>query len=187
MRHRADERRLAGIRHAEQSHVGQHLQFELQVPTLARGAVRRLARGPVRAALEARIAQPPAAARRDHLALTVLGEIADEFARVDILHHGAARHVYIEIVPGPAGLVPARTALAALGAELPRNPEIRQGIHGGIGNEVHVAAVAAVAAVRAAPLDVFFPPKTQAAVPAVSGLHANGCFVDEFHYGIVAL
>ncbi len=35
-RHRADERALAGVGHAEQADVGQHLELELQAPPLAR-------------------------------------------------------------------------------------------------------------------------------------------------------
>jgi hypothetical protein len=46
--------------------------------------------------------------------------------------------------------------------------------------------MAAVATIRAASLDVLFTAKTEAAVATVTGLHANGCFIDELHGGIVA-
>ena len=53
-RHRADERRLAGIRQPEQTHVRDHLQLELERALLARQARPELARRAIGARLEAR-------------------------------------------------------------------------------------------------------------------------------------
>jgi hypothetical protein len=46
--------------------------------------------------------------------------------------------------------------------------------------------MAAVATIRAASLDVLFTAKTKATVATVSGLYANGRFIDKLHGGIVA-
>ena len=53
---RTDKRRFAGVRHAEQADVGQHLEFELQHALLAGRAGRALARRAVGARLEMQIA-----------------------------------------------------------------------------------------------------------------------------------
>ena len=48
-------------------------------------------------------------------------------------------------------------------------------------DEIDVAAVAAVAAVRPTERDEFLAPERQRAVAAAAGLDAYGDFIDEFH------
>src|SRR5690606_32801894 len=127
-----------------------------------------LARRPVGAALEARVAVAAAAALRDLQALPLPGEVAEELAGVDVVHQRAAGYGDLEILPGAAGLVAPRAGLAALRAVAPGDAEIRQRVDAGRRNEVHAAAVAAVAAVRPAPFDVLLAAKAERAGTAVA-------------------
>ena len=68
---------------------------------------------------------------------------------------------------------------SAIGAEQAVIAISKQSIFVLIRGEPHAAAVAAVAAARAAAGDVFFAAKGDAAVSAGSGLHMNFGFVDK--------
>ncbi len=79
---RADQRRLAGVRHAEQPDVGEHLELEMQHALHAFFARRRLARRAIGARFEMQVAEAALAALRQQRLLAVRGEVGDEFARV---------------------------------------------------------------------------------------------------------
>jgi hypothetical protein len=79
-RHRADEGGFAGVGHAEQADVGQHLELEVEALALAFLAHGLLARGAVGAGLEVQVAEAAAAAAGDDHALAVLVEVGDELA-----------------------------------------------------------------------------------------------------------
>ena len=113
--------------------------------------------------------------------MAVFGQIADRLAGIDILHDSTQRYVDVEVITGPAGLVPAGTGLAVLRFELPRDAKIRQRIHRVIGNEIDAAAMPAVAAIRAAALDVLLAAEAKTAIATVAGHDPDCCFVDEFH------
>jgi hypothetical protein len=79
VRHGGDEGRLAGVRHAQQAHVGQHLQFQAQFAAFAflafvfwRGAVGR--------GLEVDVAPAALAALGQQFQLAVLGQVGHDFA-----------------------------------------------------------------------------------------------------------
>ena len=67
-RDRADEGRLAGVRHAEQADVGEHLELELELARFARLAARELARRAIGARFEVDVAQAALAALREQRA-----------------------------------------------------------------------------------------------------------------------
>jgi len=52
-------------------------------------------------------------------------------------------------------------------------------------NEMHfehlIAALAAIAAIRPAKLNEFFPPERNAAISPVAGSNVNFCLIEEFH------
>jgi hypothetical protein len=64
--------------------------------------------------------------------------------------------------------------------------EVRQGIQVLTGLKVHATAIAAIAAIRAAELDVFFTPKAHGSVATVSGFNLDACFIYKFHGIILA-
>ena len=68
-RHARDERRLAGVREADEADVGEQLQLEPQILFLARLAGLHFARRPIRRRREVRVAHAAAAAARDEDAL----------------------------------------------------------------------------------------------------------------------
>ena len=72
VRDRRDQRRLAGVRHAEQADVGEHAQLEPQRALLARPAGRLLARRAVGAGLEVQVAEAAVAALGEQCALAVV-------------------------------------------------------------------------------------------------------------------
>ncbi|MCY1463283.1 hypothetical protein D9M71_811550 [compost metagenome] len=59
--------------------------------------------------------------------------------------------------------------------------EIDQGIEVFVGADVHAAAIAAVAAVRAAQRNELLATETDAAVAAIAGGNLDFCFVYKFH------
>ncbi len=151
------------------------------MPRLSRGAVRRFSRRAIDAALESRIAEPPATALRDLLALPDFCQVADQLASVDVVNNRAARHHDIKIFTRVARPVLTGSADTALCFEFARHPEVRESIQGSIGNQVNAATVAAVAAIRPASFDVFLATEAQAAVTAIARLYTDRCFIDEFH------
>ena len=77
-------------------------------------------------------------------------------------------------------------AVAALGrAEMLGVAEIDQRIEVVFGDEDDVAALAAVAAVRAAELDELLPPERDHAVAAVAGAQVDLGLVEKFHDGVI--
>ena len=106
VRDAAQQRRLAGVREAEQRGVADHLEPQLELGRLAvladlRGA-RRLAHG----RREAPVAAPSAAAAGDHDAGPGVREVGDGHlaARVEDLR--AERHVHDGVLPAPARSCP---------------------------------------------------------------------------------
>ena len=59
--------------------------------------------------------------------------------------------------------------------------EVDQGVEVGVGDDIDVAASAAVAAIRAAEFFKFLVPEGRAAVAAVARGDVDECFVNEFH------
>src|SRR5690606_9678981 len=114
---RSDQRRLAGVRQAEQSDVGKDLEFELQASLLARRARRALSRRAVRARLEVDVAPPALAALGQQLAFAVTDQIDEQLAAVLVEDLRADRHAQFDVLGSGAVLVGAATALAVAGLE----------------------------------------------------------------------
>ena len=72
--------------------------------------------------------------------------------------------------------------LATLGFELAGVAEIDQGIEAGIGQCVHVAATAAIAAVRTTKLFVFLVPERGAAIATVASSDFDRGFINKLHW-----
>src|SRR5256886_9685305 len=95
---------------------------------------------------------PPAAlaAARDQQLLAVTGEVSDLFVRVGVAHHGADRHRHVQVRTAAAAAIIGAAGLPVSRLEGALDAEIRQRIDPRGGAQVDAAAVAAVAAVRAA-------------------------------------
>jgi hypothetical protein len=179
--HGAHEGALARVREAEQADVGEQLQLQPDVALLALGAGGGLARRAVERALEVHVALAAVAAAGDQQALAVLHQVADDLVGGDVHHLGADRHADHHVLAGLAVHLAAHAVLAALGAELALVAEVDQRVEVLVGHQPDAAAVAAVAAVRAAERDELLAPEAHAPVAAVAGEHGDHCLVDELH------
>src|SRR5690606_18705238 len=178
---RARQRRLAGIRRAEQANVGEDLERELQVPLLAGLAARELPRRPVHAALERRVPAPSPAAARDEQPVAGLDQVAELLAGIEIDDLGADRHRDEEIRARRPGHVPAAARLTVLGLESPLDAKVRERVQAFLRDEIDAAARTAVTAVGAALRDELLAAKADRAVAAAAGFDANIGLVDELH------
>ena len=121
------------------------------------------------------------AAARDQQLPAIACNLADQLAGVGVHDLRPQRHRQEQILALLAGTVTAAALPAALRAELAGVAVIGQRVQAFAPNEINVAAVAAVAAVRPAERDEFLAPERQRAVAAATGLHAYADFVDELH------
>ena len=93
---------------------------------LTRRAVGDFARRPVGAAFETCITQTSATTFGDHLTLPILGQVTDQFIRIDIVHDCSLRHFDFEVVPGLTGHVAPATAGAAFSLEFAGYAKVRE-------------------------------------------------------------
>ena len=179
--HRREERRLAGIRQADDAGIGDQLQAQPDGALLARLAGIGVARRAVGRGLEMRVAEAAIAALRQHDAVADLVEVGEQRLAVLLVDLRADRHLQHDVVAVRAMAVLAHAAAAALGLEVLLVAVVDQGVEAVDRLRDHVAALAAVAAVRAAELDELLAPERHAAVPAVAGADIDLGLVEEFH------
>ena len=174
IRDAAQQRRLAGVREAEQRGVADHLEAQLEVGRLALlahlGGAGSLADG----RREAAVAATAAAAARDHDPCAGVREIGDRHLAAGVVDLRAERHVDDRVLAVPAGLAAALAVHAALAAQVPAEAERREVAHVRVGEQHDVAAVAAVAAVGPALRHELLAPERHAAVAAASRLDHDG-------------
>ena len=169
-----DERRLAGVRKADDTDVGEELQLESQPAAVSGTSQIRLARRAVGGRREARIPPAPTGARLDEDPLARAGEIAQ---RLVTFAEG-------QVVATGAMAVRALAVLAALRLVMALVVIVEEGGQRGIGFEPDTAAVTTVAAVGATIRDVFFTTEADAARAAVTAFDEDFDLVDE-HEGLV--
>src|SRR5262245_37152247 len=131
--------------------------------------------------LEMRIAEAAIAALGDRGTLTHFGEICDERLAVFFVDLGTDRHFENDILAIGTGAVLAHAIAATLRLEMLLVAVINQRIEAIDGLDHRVAALAAIAAVRAAELDEFLAPERHAAVAARAGRYVDLGFIEEFH------
>ncbi len=180
-RHRADEGGLAGVGHAEQADVGQHLQFQVQREALAFLAHGLLPRRTVGAGLEVDVAQAAAAAAGEQDLLAVLVEVGDQLAGFVVGDDGADREAQRDVLAALAIAFLAAAVLAALGAEAAGVAVVDQGVEVAVGHAIHAAAAAAVAAAGAALGNELLAAEGGHAIAAVTGKDVDAGFVEKFH------
>ena len=172
---------FARIGHAQQAHIGQHLEFEPQAFFLARIAECFLAGCAVDGAFESQVAKTAVAAFGDQDFFARHQQLEQNLAGFGVADDGAHRHFEGDVVTGRAKHIAAHAVLPALGLEAARVAKIHQGVEVDVGNRPDMAATTAVAAVRAAKFLVFFVPKRCAAVAAIAGGHVDQGFINKFH------
>ena len=176
-----EESGFSGIRQANKSRVGNQLQAQADGALLARLAGIGVARGAIGGRLEMRVAEAAIAALGNRHVLADLREIRDQRLAVFFIDLCADWHFQHHILAVGAGAVLAHAIAAALCLEVLLITVVDQGVEAGDRLHHDVAALAAIAAVRAAELDEFFTPERHAAVPARAGRNINLGFIEEFH------
>ena len=126
-----DEGGLAGIGHAEQTHIGQHLQFQLQAFPVAGPARRFAARRPVGGTLETQVAKTAVTPLGDQNLLTRHQQLIKHLAGFGVAQNGSDRHLEDDVVTLGAKHVRAHAVLALQpGHELLPGGETRVAHHG---------------------------------------------------------
>ncbi len=173
---RGEERRLAGVRQADEADVGDEPELEAEPALLARLALLGVLGGLVGRRREVRVAEAAAAAARDHRLLAGGDEVGDQRAGLVVEDGRAGRDVEDEVVAGLAVAPRPLAAAAGRRLEVVLIPEVAQRRLAGIDAQVDRAAAAAVAAVGTAARDVRLAPEGRGPVAAVAGtdpdLHA---------------
>ena len=179
-----DERRLAGIGEADQTDVGEQLQFEPKVFDLAGLAWLDLPRRAIGRCGEPGVAHAPASAVCNEHALTFFGEVRKEPVRLAgiaslLVHERPDRYRQLEIGASVSRAVRALPVIATLGGELRVETEVDERVGMRARDDEDRSAVAAVAAARPAARHELLAPERQAPAAAVARGDVNVDLVDE--------
>ena len=174
----AEQRGLSHVGEAHQSHVRQQLQLQHHVVALAGqtglGKAGHLPGG----GGEMLVAPAAPATLAQHIG-GVVGHILDDLAALGVTHQRTAGHADGQAFAVLAGLAAALPVHAVAGHIFALVAEVHQCGHIVVHLQDDGAAVAAVAAVRAARRDIFFPMERHRAVAAVAGPHGDPRLVDK--------
>ena len=164
-----DERRLAGVREADERDVGEELQLEGEGPPLAFAARVGATGRAVRRGGEVLVAAPALSALDDDEDLPVLGEVGEDLAGVGVLDDGADGNGDVDVGALLPLAVRAHAVLATAGDEPLLEAEGVEGVEVLVGVEADAAAVSPVAAVRAAVRLALLAAERDTAVAAIAG------------------
>src|SRR5437899_8015893 len=179
--HRREEGRLARVGQPDNARVRNQLQAQPDRELLAGLAGIGMARRTVGRTLEMGVAEAALAAARDHRPLSYIREVCEQGLTVLLVDLRAGRHLQHDIVAACAVAVFAHAAAAVLGLEMLLVAVVDECVEPVDRLHDHVAALAAVAAVRPAELDEFLAPERHAAVPAGARADIHLGFIEEFH------
>ncbi len=177
-RHHGQQRGLSDVRKADQPHVRKQFELEDELELLPSGAALGKARALAGGGREVAVAPAPLAAAADDKPL-VTGHVLDDLAALGLLDDGAARHFDHKVRRGFARAVFCGAVGPVLGDVLFAVFEVDQGVEMVVHDEHHVAAVAAVAAVRPAGRHILLAVKRDGSVAAVSRSHADFCNINK--------
>jgi hypothetical protein len=180
--HGREQRGFSGIGQSHDAGVGNQLEPKPYGALLAWLAQVGAARRPVGRGLEMRIAEATVAAFCEHGAFSGMGKIGKEGLAVLLVDLRAHRYLHDHILA-----IGAMAVLAHAGAAIPCLEMLLIAIVDERVEPVdrlgdHVAAPAAVAAVRSAEFDEFLAAERHAAVPAIAGTNVDLGFVEKLHF-----
>ena len=127
------------------------------------------------------VTQTTTSALCDQQQLTDFRHVTDDLEGFLVDHGGADRHLDDQILTRLACHLAALTGIAALRLIVALELEVDQGIERVIPDQVHTAAVPAIAPIGTTARHVFFTAKTQATIAATSGLYNDRRFIKELH------
>ena len=172
------ERRFTDVREADKTHVGQQLELQNDVVLLAGEACLGKTRHLTGRRCEVLVAPAaPASLAEDEIG--GIRHILDDLVRGQIAHDGASGHLDDQVFAIFAAAALALPVLAVRRGIFALVAEVHQRGQVIIDAQDDGAAVAAVAAVRAACGHVFFPVEGHCAVAARTGLDRNAYFINK--------
>jgi hypothetical protein len=127
------------------------------------------------------VAEPAAAAARDHDALATGDEIGDEVVRGQVADDRARRDCEVEIVTSLAVLLGAGATAARIGAEVMLEAVVAEHRLAGVHAQVDAAAAAPVTAVGTAARYMRLAPEGRGAISAVTGANGDRYLVEKCH------
>ena len=177
--HHRQQRALAHVREADETHIRQQLQLEQDRVALTRQTGLGKARHLPRRGGKVLVAPAAAPAARRHKRLA-RGHIVHDRAAVGIAQQRAARHTDAQTLAHAAGAALVLTVGAVGGHVFALVAKIHERGHVVVHLEDDVAAASAVAAVRAAGSHVFLAVEGHRAVAAVACTHGDGHFINKW-------
>lgn len=183
---RADQRRLTGVGEADQTDIGEELQFQDHHHFLHGLAGLGVARCLVGGGAKLEVAQSAASAFEQHHDLSVFDDIAEIFTGFGIVGHGAGRYLDVAI----CAVATVAAAFAAVAAVAGKNvaviAQVEQGPVVAIAAEVDISPASTIAAIGAAEGLVFGAMHVHRTAAALTGATVDFDVVYEigFHVGI---
>jgi len=126
-----------------------------------------------------RVSVASTSAGRDQDAFPGLGEVVKELAGFKIVNNSSQRNGDFEVLAVLSMSIATLAVLAAARAKDVVITKLQKRVVLIARYHVDAAAVSSVTAARTASRDELFPPKGDASVPTVAGMHGYFCFVDE--------
>ena len=149
-RHRREERRLAGVGEADETHVAEELQLEHHGLLDGRLAGLCVARGAVGRRGEVPVAESTFSSAKQFYFLAVFGNVGKKLARLGVEHGGAHRHLYYAVFTVFAERASGASRLSVGSEYVALVAEVKQGPYIAVSAQDDVASPAAVASVGAA-------------------------------------
>ena len=144
------------------------------------------ARGAALVRQELGVAATAPSTRRGQPPVAVMDELGEQLVRVQVEHRGTHRHGDLERLAAAAVEVLALAVDAVVGSAVRVIAERQERRHVVVGDQPHVAAVAAVTAVRAADGDGTLAPEADTARAAVTTASVQLALVDELGHFVQA-
>ena len=178
---RCDQGRLSGVGHAQQADVSQHAKLQAQAALLPRPTRCLLAWRAVGTALVVHVAEPAVTPFGYDQPFTGLKQLRQHGVGGQICDDRSHWQAKFDVVPSGTELIRSPSWLATPGFVTPGVAVVDQRVQAGIGHRDHVAATAAVTAIRPTQGNVLFTPKTRAPRASVARSNVDHHLVDELH------
>lgn len=178
-RQAAEQRRLAGVRLADQPDVGDHLQFEEDFAELSRFARCELARCAIGRTGEPGVPAPAAPAVGDDHLFAMFDQVLQHVAALGVAQDRSGRHADDDVIRVTARFHRALSRKPVMGVPVTDSDQVHQTADIFVGFDDHMSPASSVSAVGTAARDVRFPAKAAAAISSVAGLAHDFNLIDE--------
>ena len=177
----SDQGALARIGQADDAHLSQELQFQLEWPFLPIPALGEFLRSTVAIAEVVGIAQTAATAERHGQPFTRIRQIPQQNSGGEMTHLRPARHLDHEITPRGARALVRTAAPSIIRSEQSFVLEVEQGLKVAVRLQHHRSAMATISAGGSTGRHIFLASKRGDAISAAPPAHRDPCLIDELH------